>query len=508
VKLTDLSDDELVTRLAEICLQAHRLTARMIVHLIEVEERRLDLKAACTSMFDFCVRRLGMSEGAAYRRITAARLVRRFPTLLARIERGELHLSALVLLRPHLSEANVDALVTAVKGKSQREIEEILARFAPKPDVPSTIRKLPDPAPDAAPRPSVTTADARAAHDVARPLRIEPLAEGRYKVQLTASAALREKLERARDLMMHRNPTGDLAIVVERALDALLEKLERERLAKATRRPHAHHASVDAHDPARAVDDERLATTSPRPHEQERSARAHDPARAVDDERLATTSPRPHEQERSARAHDPARAVDDERLATTSRRPHEQERSARTCELPRAAETERLAKATRPPPSTKGLMSTREIPRAVRREVFARDGEQCTFVDGEGRRCPSRAFLELDHVASRALGGGHDATNLRVRCRAHNRLHAEEVFGKAHVARRVDLRRRKSSIVVDAEPGVGSSALELALHGLVNLGFATHVARRAIAQVSLRHAGDVTPPPVPELVREALAALT
>jgi 5-methylcytosine-specific restriction endonuclease McrA len=480
VKLTDLSDDELVTRLAEICLQAHRLTARMIVHLIEVEERRLDLKAACTSMFDFCVRRLGMSEGAAYRRITAARLVRRFPTLLARIERGELHLSALVLLRPHLSEANVDALVTAVKGKSQREIEEILARFAPKPDVPSTIRKLPDPAPDAAPRPSVTTADARAAHDVARPLRIEPLAEGRYKVQLTASAALREKLERARDLMMHRNPTGDLAIVVERALDALLEKLERERLAKATRRPHAHHASVDA----------------------------HDPARAVDDERLATTSPRPHEQERSARAHDPARAVDDERLATTSRRPHEQERSARTCELPRAAETERLAKATRPPPSTKGLMSTREIPRAVRREVFARDGEQCTFVDGEGRRCPSRAFLELDHVASRALGGGHDATNLRVRCRAHNRLHAEEVFGKAHVARRVDLRRRKSSIVVDAEPGVGSSALELALHGLVNLGFATHVARRAIAQVSLRHAGDVTPPPVPELVREALAALT
>jgi hypothetical protein len=29
------------------------LTARLIVHLIEVEERRLDLRAACTSMFDF-----------------------------------------------------------------------------------------------------------------------------------------------------------------------------------------------------------------------------------------------------------------------------------------------------------------------------------------------------------------------------------------------------------------------------------------------------------------------
>ena len=71
------------------------------------QERRLDLRAACSSMFDFCVRRLGMSEGAAYRRITAARLVRRFPCLLAVIERGELHLSTLVLLREHLNDTNV-----------------------------------------------------------------------------------------------------------------------------------------------------------------------------------------------------------------------------------------------------------------------------------------------------------------------------------------------------------------------------------------------------------------
>ena len=46
MKLTDLSDDELVASLSAICLEAHRLTARMIIHLIEVEERRLDLKAA------------------------------------------------------------------------------------------------------------------------------------------------------------------------------------------------------------------------------------------------------------------------------------------------------------------------------------------------------------------------------------------------------------------------------------------------------------------------------
>src|SRR4051794_14445331 len=105
--LADLTDHELVSRLSALCLEGHALTARLIVHLVEVEERRLDLRAACTSMFDFCQRRLGMSEGAAFRRINAARLVKRFPSLLARIETGELHLSTLVLLRPHLTDSNV-----------------------------------------------------------------------------------------------------------------------------------------------------------------------------------------------------------------------------------------------------------------------------------------------------------------------------------------------------------------------------------------------------------------
>jgi 5-methylcytosine-specific restriction endonuclease McrA len=83
------------------------------------------------------------------------------------------------------------------------------------------------------------------------------------------------------------------------------------------------------------------------------------------------------------------------------------------------------------------------VPRAVRRAVFERDGEQCTFTDATGARCPSRTLLELDHADSRALGGSDEASNLRVRCRAHNALHAEEVFGRAHVAAHVHLRQQK-----------------------------------------------------------------
>jgi hypothetical protein len=134
--LGNLSDEELVSSLTAICFETRRLLGRLLVHLIEVEERRLDLRSACSSLYDFCQRRLGMSESEALRRIEAARLVRRFPCLLGHVERGDIHLTALLLLRDHFTDANVGELVIAARGKTKREIQELVAARAPKPDGP------------------------------------------------------------------------------------------------------------------------------------------------------------------------------------------------------------------------------------------------------------------------------------------------------------------------------------------------------------------------------------
>src|SRR5688572_23458296 len=135
MNLACLSDEEVVSNLSSICAAGRRLTARLLVHLGEVEARRLDLKAACSSMFDFCTRRLGMSEGEAHRRLTAARLVRKFPSLLGSLERGEIHLSALSLLSKHMTAQNFASLVEAARGKTKLEVQEIVARLAPRADV-------------------------------------------------------------------------------------------------------------------------------------------------------------------------------------------------------------------------------------------------------------------------------------------------------------------------------------------------------------------------------------
>ncbi len=73
---------------------------------------------------------------------------------------------------------------------------------------------------------------------------VAPLAPGRYKVQFTASAALREKLERLQDLMRASVPDGDLAAIIDQAVSEKLARLEARRFAQA-RKPRKALSETD-----------------------------------------------------------------------------------------------------------------------------------------------------------------------------------------------------------------------------------------------------------------------
>lgn len=200
-------------------------------------------------MFDYCLRKLRLSEGEAFRRINAARLSRRFPVILEMLEDGRIHLTALALLRDHLTADNHEPLLRDATRKSKRQIQELLAARFPRPDVPPSIRKLPTSEPFAPAVSPVTPPVVPASDSTTSPRQtslLEPLSPARYKMQLTATAQLKEKLERAVRLMSHRHPTGDLAHVVEKALDLLIAALEKERFGK-TVRPREPRAAKPTH---------------------------------------------------------------------------------------------------------------------------------------------------------------------------------------------------------------------------------------------------------------------
>jgi hypothetical protein len=321
--------------------------------------------------------------------------------LLVRIERGDLTLSTIVLLQDALTEATYQELVEAAAGKTKAEVQALLAKRSPRPDVPAAITPI-------SMQPAIPTLDvARVpAPAAASAPQLVPLSPTRHKVQFTANDELRKKLERAQDLMRHANADGDLALVVERAMDLLLEKLEKQRLGKISR---------------------------------------------------------------------PRRPLEDG-----------------------DREGERMADEAK---ADKVVAKPASVSRATRRAVFERDGERCTFTDADGHRCPATTWLEIDHVIARARGGTSEPGNLRVRCRAHNLLHAEQTFGKQHVERAIRERPRQR--------GYASESCSLAASGLMHMGFRHADVRRALDTVSARHRTEaLTTIPVQTILREALAVLT
>ena len=260
-----MPDRRLVQRLHRLVDRGNALTAELLAHMGEIDRRRLYLEAACPSMFVYCTDVLKMSEGQTYKRIRAARLAREFPAVLPMVQDGRIHLCALGLLASHMTEDTGGELLLQAVHKSKRQVQKLLASLFPSPPVPDKVRKLPgrraEPGhgadavtPAAEPllkhRPTLASAQPAApamkpapaaAQPAAEPSvprapkrggRSTPLSTDTYKIEFTAGEPLHEKLGQARELLRHRVPDGDLATVFERALDALLPRLRKERFAE------------------------------------------------------------------------------------------------------------------------------------------------------------------------------------------------------------------------------------------------------------------------------------
>ena len=214
--------------------------------------RKLHLGLGYPSLFVYCTQSLHLSESAAYARITAARASRSFPNIVTLLADGAVTLTTISLLAGHLTEENNESLLSAASHKSRRDVERLIASLVLEPAFESSVRRLPDrsqqaepvarplqPAlvatphsrtsgPSVQPRPIVSSAPAR------RPV-VAPIGAEKYLLRVTLSATAHEKFERARALLRHQVPTGDPAVVMERALSVLVDQLERVKHAAAVR---------------------------------------------------------------------------------------------------------------------------------------------------------------------------------------------------------------------------------------------------------------------------------
>jgi hypothetical protein len=271
VALRRLSDADLVARVQDLAARERDVTALLVAHLAELDTRDVHLRAGYSSLFAYCRDVLALSEHEAYNRIEVARAARRFPVILELLADGAVNLTTVRLLAPHLTPENHRRVLESAQGKRKAEVEEIVAGLSPRPDVRSSLRKVP-----VKPALSPASLQAVAAPIVAVPVTswtatpvdgpglpapplppprsttsVTPLSPDRYQLQITIGGETLEKLRLATDLLRHAVPSGDASAILDRALTALLADLARKKSAAAENtRPSRRTAPGSRHIPA------------------------------------------------------------------------------------------------------------------------------------------------------------------------------------------------------------------------------------------------------------------
>jgi len=433
-----MPDRELLARIEALAGTERETTAELVAHLAALEMRpSLYASLGYGSLFDYCTQVLRLSEDAACNRTRAARTCREFPIVLELLSSGAITLTAIRLLQPHLTAENHRAVLGRATHKRCKEVEALVAELAPKPDVPSTVRKLPGQrASDEPPDPALTFSGDEATHNpiapapsldrdpagsegthpssedadvlpgrwgtmaaspklsetmvhqgvpaASRPV-VRASAPGRYRVQFTIGQDTHDKLRRLQALMRREIPSGDLALIFDQAIGLMLEKVEKAKFGAKTR-------------------------DRPRPGDRRGGGAYENRIRFKTDDR--------------ARARAPVASTDE-----TSHASSEQTTRANSVDGARGNSVDGGSAGPpilRPKPS-------RHVPSQVKRAVWWRDRAQCAFVSAAGHRCTERAFLEIHHIHPFALDGPSTAGNLSLRCRRHNAYEAEIVFGARRV---------------------------------------------------------------------------
>ncbi len=254
-----LDDTRLLRLLAELIDESRENTAQTIAVIAEVDRRRLYLPAGYSSMKAYCIEALGLSEDAAFKRIQVAREIDEFPVLLEMLAEGRLHLTGARMVVPHLTSENAGQLLEAVTHKSCSEIQRLLTESFPEPDLltvsqPATgetqlaARQVEvetgvvggDP-PTSQAEPA-STQDQLAARQVATST-TKNLSPRRIPLNLLPET--HDKIRYAKELLGHELPSGDDALVVERAMAEMIQRAEKRKLRPGSPRTRLHSPSTN-----------------------------------------------------------------------------------------------------------------------------------------------------------------------------------------------------------------------------------------------------------------------
>ena len=116
----------------EKAAELDQATTNSILHFInDCERRKSYLDLGYSSIFDYCVRKLGYSSSTAGRYIQAARCIRANPEVLRMLEARDVSVTSICQFASILDDENKESVLRRVKGASWRDVELVAREYRP-----------------------------------------------------------------------------------------------------------------------------------------------------------------------------------------------------------------------------------------------------------------------------------------------------------------------------------------------------------------------------------------
>lgn len=207
MNLKSLSNQNLLTQIKGLAQTERELTAEILNHLKEIEDRRLHLELGFSSLFEYATKELGYSEPQAQRRISSMRLIKEIPEIEESLKDGKLNLTNIAKVQSFFRErkkakkplgsSEKIQLLKRIEGVSTRQCEKELAQIHFDPE---------------------------ASADLKGPKNFQErfLADGSIELKVQLSPEIYEKLKTVRNLLAHKNPNPDWPELLEIICDQVI----------------------------------------------------------------------------------------------------------------------------------------------------------------------------------------------------------------------------------------------------------------------------------------------
>ncbi len=319
---------------------------------------------------------LGISRKKYYTRVYADRIIRQYPELLKMWRDGDTNLSCIALLHPKITEANSEKVLTAMKGKSKKDLEFFL----------STV----DFSGESIPR------------------------EETIETRITFTRSEFEKIERAKDVLAAAGHTPDTKEAILKAFDDLLSK--RDPMLKAERAKQRKTRKMEKK--SAGNDNEPVP-----PGRQSEEKRMDKPTISFDDSVSPGTQPFGMKVKDTIETCEPVK----ETCPINKRKGGVKNLNGGI--------DNSISPGTWTLINPKPIVDLRFISASVRHQVWIRDKGRCTYASNLGESCGQTRMLELEHIIPVCRGGEGSLENITLRCRFHNQQEGRRLIGSKYFSK-------------------------------------------------------------------------